>query len=118
MQTLKAINKFVIFLLEVSMLLALGYWGFHSFKTLLLQYLFGIGTPVLAAVLWGIFAAPKSEQQLRLPYRVAFSIVMFCASGCLLYQSGATGYAITLMIVAVLTESLALVLERDTAIGA
>lgn len=115
MQALTSLNKLVVFLLEICMILALGYWGVHCFKGIWLPYIFGIGTPLLAAVLWGTFAAPKSKRQLPLPYRVVFSIAMFWASGILLYQAGLTGYAVTMMVVALIAEGLVLILERESA---
>ncbi|MDP9077950.1 MAG: YrdB family protein [Bacteroidota bacterium] len=48
------INLAVRFLLEIAMLIALGYWGWHATAGWL-QYLLAIGLPAIAATLWGIF---------------------------------------------------------------
>ncbi|MCR8558679.1 YrdB family protein [Mucilaginibacter sp. BJC16-A38] len=48
------INLAVRFLLEITMLIALGYWGWHA-TTGWLQYLSAIGLPAIAATLWGVF---------------------------------------------------------------
>ena len=48
------INLAVRFLLEIAMLIALGYWGWYA-TTGWLQYLSAIGLPSIAATLWGVF---------------------------------------------------------------
>lgn len=111
MGNLKLLNKGIMFLLEICMLLSLSYWGFHNHSSIA-SYLYGIGLPVLAALLWGILAAPKSKNRLRMPYRVFFSIGMFWISGILLYETGLTLYAIVFMIVAFVSGTLAYVFER------
>lgn len=64
MQVLKAINLTIRFLLELGLLAAVSFWGFRIQPTLGLKLLFGILGPVLIAVIWGIYAAPKSSQRL------------------------------------------------------
>lgn len=97
-----------MFLLEICMLLSLSYWGFHNHAS----YLYGIGLPLLAALLWGIFAAPKSKNRLQMPYRMFFSIGFFWISGILLYETGLTLYAIAFMIVAFISGILAYIFEK------
>ncbi len=46
------------FLLEMSALGALGYWGWTQHAGLA-RWLWAIGTPLIAAVLWGTFAVPN-----------------------------------------------------------
>lgn len=60
MDSLKVINLAVRLLLEICALIAVGYWGFKTGSGWLLKILFGIGAPILIAVLWGMFGAPKS----------------------------------------------------------
>jgi hypothetical protein len=48
------------FAAELAALVALGSWGFGVGATTPLRLLLGIGTPVAAAVLWGLFAAPRA----------------------------------------------------------
>lgn len=61
----KSANLALSFLLELSALAALGYWGFQTGPSTLLKILLGIGAPLLAAVIWGLFAAPKASRRLR-----------------------------------------------------
>jgi hypothetical protein len=110
MENIKLINKGIMFLLEICMLLSLSYWGFHNHASM--AYLYGIGLPVLVALLWGVFAAPKSKKRLPMPYRTFFSIGMFWMSGILLYATGLTVYAIAFMIVAFISGTLAYIFEK------
>ena len=43
------------------MLGALGYWGFETGDGAATQALLGVGAPVAAAVVWGLFIAPKAS---------------------------------------------------------
>ncbi|WP_413303023.1 YrdB family protein [Bacillus sp. 1P10SD] len=77
MEALKAINLGVRFLLEVMVLVILGYWGFHVTQSSLIKIVFGIGTPLLVAVIWGMFGAPKAPYTLTgLPFWL-LEIVIF-----------------------------------------
>jgi chromate transport protein ChrA len=106
LEIIKNINKGIMFLLEVCMLIALSYWGFHAHIGLP-AYVYGITTPVLAAILWSVFAAPKSKRRLRMPYRAFFSFAIFCIAAILLYQTGLTNYAIVFIAIAFVCEILA-----------
>ena len=65
MDILKGINLAVRFLLEICVLIAVGYWGFKSGSGWLLKILLGLGVPILIAAIWGMFGAPKSAYQFR-----------------------------------------------------
>lgn len=55
------INLAVRFLLEIAMLLVLGYWGWQSTGTWL-RYIAGSGLPLVAAAFWGIFRIPDDPK--------------------------------------------------------
>ena len=62
--------------------------GFHDGQQLPLQILLGIGAPVLAAVFWGIFMAPKAVRPLpRMAHKVA-ELVIFGLAIVALYAAG------------------------------
>lgn len=56
------LNLAVRFLLEIAALIALGYWGW-TWGQGALRYLLAIGAPLLAAVLWGVFAVPGDRSR-------------------------------------------------------
>ena len=112
MQLIKGLNQVVYFLLELSMLGAYGYAGFHSSQHTYGKYLLGIGLPLIAAILWGIFAAPRSAHRLAFPYRTLFALTLFGVAFLLLYRTGYPHLAITLGIVALASELIALSLKQ------
>jgi hypothetical protein len=66
-------NDIVAFLVEIVVLVLLAVAGFSASGSTALQVLLGIGLPVVAAVLWGLFAAPRarvSSEPLRLATKV------------------------------------------------
>lgn len=112
MQILKGLNQIIYFLIELSMLGSLGYTGFQSSQHTYGKYLLAIGLPLVAATLWGIFAAPRSDYRLAAPYRSLFALTLFGLSFFLLYRTGQARLAITLGIVALASELTALVLKQ------
>lgn len=58
---MKAANLLLRFLLELSALAALGYWGFHVAGGIA-GILLCIGAPLLFAASWGLFAAHKGPR--------------------------------------------------------
>ena len=112
MQLIKGLNQLVYFLIELSMLGSFGYAGFQISQHPYGKYLLGIGLPLLAAVLWGIFAAPRATHRLDVPYRSLFALTLFGLAFLLLYRTGHTRLAITLGITAVLSELTALLLKQ------
>ena len=60
MDIVKGLLLGVRFGLELAALVALGYWGFTTGGTLT-RIVLGLGAPLLAAVLWGLFVSPKAK---------------------------------------------------------
>ncbi|GAB4020457.1 hypothetical protein GCM10028808_61670 [Spirosoma migulaei] len=112
MQLLKGLNQIVYFLIELSMLVAFGYVGFHSSQHPYGKYVLAIGLPIAAATLWGIFAAPRSAYRLEFPYRTLFALTLFGLAFLLLYRTGYPRLAITLAVVALTSELIALSLKQ------
>jgi hypothetical protein len=109
MNALKGINLGVRFLLELSMLAAVGYWGFKTHSSWALKILFGIGLPVLLAVTWGYFMAPRSTHRLSgIPF-VIMDIVLLGSGAVALYASGQKSLAWVYAIVLVVSEILRLI---------
>ncbi|MEM5773920.1 MAG: YrdB family protein [Anaerolineaceae bacterium] len=94
MDILKMSNLGLRFLLELLILVILGYWGFKTGTTPATRTLLGIGSPVLFAVVWGIFMAPKSSLQLGAPWYYFLEVILFALSGWALHSAGKTNLAI------------------------
>ena len=77
MEAIKSVNLAVRFLLELCVLVAVGYWGFKTGSGWFLKILLGIGAPLLIAVIWGMFGAPKSAYHLTGLSLLALEVVVF-----------------------------------------
>ncbi len=74
---LQSANVALSFLLELCLLVALAYWGFHTGAGTVVRLGLGIGVPLLVAVLWGIFLAPKAAVALPAVPRFLVEVVLF-----------------------------------------
>ena len=77
----------IFFLLEIAMLVSFMYWGFHLDASLFVKILFGVGTPILVAVIWGTFIAPKASIPVSVPIRILLQIILFSSAAMALYFS-------------------------------
>ena len=112
MQILRIINQITAFLLEIYMFIALGFIGYQLGKSVLIKYTLVIGLPLMAIVLWGLFAAPKSNFRLGLPWRIIFEIILFSITSFLLYKTGFKTLAFSLWIIILINELTAYLFER------
>src|SRR5918997_3472095 len=87
METLKLANLALRFLLELCALAALGYWGFKKGTSLIVKIGLGLGAPLLAAVLWGTFVAPRAPIPPPGLLRLILELVVF-GSAAALYAAG------------------------------
>ena len=74
---LKAANLALRFLLELTALAALVYWGLRTGATLLADVLLAVAAPLAFATLWGLFVAPRAPHRLRDPWRLLFEAILF-----------------------------------------
>jgi Protein of unknown function (DUF2568) len=112
MQTVKFINGVLAFSLELTMLVAMGYWAYQQGKSGFLKILFAIALPALAIVLWGLFAAPKANYRIAFPARIFFELTLFLLGAFLLYLTGHKNLAIVFAVLAILCETLAYVFNE------
>jgi hypothetical protein len=76
-RTLQSINLALRFVLEMVVLVALFLWGTSISDSLPLQILFGLGFPLVAIVIWGLFVAPRASRRLPDPARLVLEIGVF-----------------------------------------
>ena len=88
MDVLKALNLLVRFLLELCMLAAVGYWGFKTHSGWVLKIIFGIGLPILIAVIWGLFIAPRATYPLSGISYLAVELILLGSGVVALFASG------------------------------
>lgn len=85
---MNAFNLASKFILEVAALAAFGYFGYHIGSTPLLSIALAIVTPVLAAGLWGRYAAPSSPCRLNEAPRLVFETCFFALASIALALTG------------------------------
>lgn len=88
------------FLIELGAIAALGYWGFTTGRTRLTKILLGIGAPVLAGVVWGLFAAPEAAFEAPIPVILAVKALVFGAATLALHTAGRRTLAVMFAVVA------------------
>lgn len=108
MEILKSINAGLAFLLELAMLAAFGYWGFQGEKSIWLKWGLGIATPLVVALLWGLWLAPRADRRLNSRWGIFLSFGLFCLATLALYQTNHPALAFTLAGVAVVNRILVL----------
>ncbi|KAA9155021.1 DUF2568 domain-containing protein [Amycolatopsis acidicola] len=96
---MRLVNEGLAFLLELLALAVLAYWGFETGDGMALKLVFGIGAPVLAAVVWGLFAAPRASFSLPLAGVLLVKAIVFGAAVAALV---ATGHLVLAIVFAVL----------------
>ena len=99
MELLKNINLLLMFLLELCMLAALGYWGFTLDQGLAVRVGVGLAAPLLAAVVWGVWMAPKASNPLQEPWHLLLELLIFGLAITALYAAGQLQLALAFGIV-------------------
>ncbi|MBX3054099.1 MAG: YrdB family protein [Caldilineaceae bacterium] len=99
MELIKSANIGIRFLLELCVLVIGGYWGSRTGENALTKILLGGGIPLLFALVWGMFLAPKSATRLPDPWLFLLEIVIFGLAVGALYSTGKTSLAITFGVV-------------------
>ena len=80
-------NDGLRFTLELAALTALAYWGFAEHDGAV-QWLLGLGAPLLAAVVWGAFVAPKASRPTTDPVRLLLELAVFGPAVVALWATG------------------------------
>lgn len=83
---------------ELGMLAALGVggWTLGAPAGAVLGVLLAAALPVLAAVVWGRWVAPRASRRLQDPARLGVEVVLFGAAAGGLALSGRVGWAVAL----------------------
>lgn len=85
---LQSANLALRFMLEVCGLVSLGYWGFQAIGPGWKKITLGIGSPLLIAIIWGMFGSPKAWVKLSAPLHLLLELVIFGLPAIALYVTG------------------------------
>jgi hypothetical protein len=95
------INLVFRFLLEVCVLVAVGFWGWYQGDGWL-RFIFGFGLPILFAAIWGTFNVPNDPSRsgkapivTRGFIRLALELTIFALATWALYDVGSTKMSLT-----------------------
>lgn len=111
---MKTVNLAVAFLLELCMLVALGYWGFQTGGSVPLNIVLGLGAPLIAIVIWARFMAPASANRLTGSAYLLVKLIIFGLAAIGLAVAGQVTLAIIFAVVSVINQMLVLVWKQDT----
>lgn len=112
---LHALNEGLAFVFEIIALVAISWWGFHIGDNTVDHDLLGIGAPLLAIVLWGLFAAPKSAVRTPMVGVLAVKVVVFGAAACGLWFTGLHMLAVIFAVLVVINTAIATI-DRNAAV--
>ena len=104
----KELNLAVRFLLELATLVALGFWGFSTSSGTFQRYALGLGVPVLAATLWGIFVSPRAQVQLPYTLRIGAGLLIMGSGVLALAATGRVRLALVFGLVVLVSTGLTL----------
>jgi len=104
------------FVLELAALVSLAYWGFDEFGGVV-QWVIGLGAPLVAAVVWGRFMSPKASHPVVDPARLLIELSVFGAGIVALFAAGATVLATVFLVLAVMHLALTFALGQRPEAG-
>lgn len=110
---LKSINDLISFLLELAMLASFAYAGFHYGDSRAINYLLGIGIPVLVIVFWAKKMAPKAVKRFPYPWILIITLILFEASAAALLFAGVEKWAIVLSLLALINIGLRFLFKKN-----
>nr|WP_238341652.1 YrdB family protein [Actinopolymorpha rutila] len=103
-----------VFALELCALGALGYVASRGASPLAVRIALGVGVPLVAAVLWGLFAAPNATFH-NPAAMVTVKVLVFGAAAVGLFLTGHRTLGVAFAVTVVLTAVLAQVLPSPDA---
>jgi hypothetical protein len=112
LELIKGANLALRFLLELCALGALGYWGFKTGSGMIAKLGLGIGAPLLAAVVWGVFVSPQAPVALPGPVVLVFQVVIFGLAAAGLAATGHRTLALLFVAIVVINAILMYVWEQ------
>ncbi|MFA9557753.1 YrdB family protein [Evansella sp. AB-rgal1] len=97
-----AVNHAIRFVLEVISIVAIGYWGFKLEKGVVLQYIMGIGAPLLIIVVWAMFGSPGAPYRLQGMFRLGLELTIYSLAFGAIIARKSLGWAIIFGVVVVI----------------
>jgi hypothetical protein len=99
-------NEALAFLLELAALAAVGVWGYHVGSGTAVKVGLAVALPVIVAVVWGLFAAPRARFTLPLWGVLLVKALVFAAATMALYATGYHGLALAFAVVVIVNTAI------------
>ncbi len=96
-------NDVLRFLIELFALFSLGFWGYLAWPFPWPGVLFLIGTPLFAAIVWGLFRSPKAVFPLDPVGRAAVEILVMGSAAAVWFVFGYPIIGATFAVVAAIS---------------
>jgi Protein of unknown function (DUF2568) len=93
-----AANLVLRFVLEVGALAGLAYAGVRLADGTVAAVVLGVGLPLLAGVVWGLFVAPKATFDAPLLVRLLAEALVMVSAGVLLLVAGSIALGVVLLV--------------------
>ena len=106
------VNEVLRFLLELFALFSLGYWGYLAWPFPWPGALFMVGTPLFAAVVWGLFRSPRARFPLDAFGKIIVEVAVMGSAALAWLMIGHPVIAATFAVVATVSGILNLRAER------
>jgi hypothetical protein len=106
MQALQYANLALRFFLELSALAALGYWGFQTGQSPIVKIALAIGAPLVAAVVWGTFIAPRAAVPVPVWLWLILQAAVFGCAAAGLAVTGHRSLAVAFLLTVVINGAL------------
>jgi hypothetical protein len=85
---LHAANEALAFLLELAMLAGLTWWGATQDGSVISRVLLAVAAPLAAAIVWGLFAAPRARFRMPVAGVLVVKAVVFVVTALAVYAAG------------------------------
>ena len=94
------------FLAELGLLVALAWAGWHVWDSVLASLLLVVLLPAAAAVVWGLWIAPRARNRLADPWRAVVEGALFFGTFVLVTRSDASAVGPALLMLAAFLVSM------------
>jgi len=91
-------NLLLAFLVELVALGIFAWWGSQATGTTALRIVLAVGLPVVAAVIWGLYAAPTAKRGTPV-VRTVVKVLVFGLAGAALWSLGYPVLAVVFVVV-------------------
>jgi len=105
------LNLALKFLLELAALVAFGLWG-ASIASGFAAVVLAVVLPVVVAVLWGAFAAPRARRRLPLRLRAPFELGVFALAALALWGAASVAWGAAFAVIAAANAVLLTVFDQ------